>query len=103
LRFAALSLTASTAVLLAASPTAAPAQTQAQRPPGVVVAAAGDIAVCHAQGETYPFLQQLVPGSEARWADGFGVLKLVLEADRYEWEFVAVGGRRVDHGHGQCR
>jgi 3',5'-cyclic AMP phosphodiesterase CpdA len=54
-------------------------------------------------GETYPFLRQLVPGSEARWAGGFGLLKLVLEADRYEWEFVAVGGRRVDHGHGQCR
>jgi len=53
-------------------------------------------------GETYPFMRQLVPGSEKRWAEGFGVLKLVLEPDRYEWEFVAVGGRRVDHGHERC-
>jgi hypothetical protein len=53
--------------------------------------------------ELYPFARQLVPGSEVRWGDGFGVLKLVLGPGGYDWEFIAVGGRRIDRGHGQCR
>jgi hypothetical protein len=43
-------------------------------------------------------------GSQARLDREWGVLKLTLRADRYEWEFVtAVGGRRLDHGEDPCR
>ncbi|HVG44927.1 MAG TPA: metallophosphoesterase [Longimicrobium sp.] len=52
-------------------------------------------------GELYEFVGH-IPGSEAQYG-GFGVLKLVLDADGYGWEFIAAGGRRMDHGHGQCR
>jgi hypothetical protein len=32
----------------------------------------------------------------------FGVLKLTLASDRYQWEFIPVGGGRVDAGSGVC-
>lgn len=44
------------------------------------------------------------PGSQARLSGRWGVLKLTLRADRYEWEFVdATDGRARDHGEDPCR
>ena len=44
------------------------------------------------------------PGSEVRLDRTWGVLKLTLRADRYEWEFVsAADGRALDHGEDPCR
>jgi acid phosphatase type 7 len=44
------------------------------------------------------------PGSEVRFDGDWGVLKLTLRADRYEWEFVtATDGRALDHGEDPCR
>ncbi|HET7231415.1 MAG TPA: metallophosphoesterase [Longimicrobium sp.] len=43
-------------------------------------------------------------GSEARLDGTWGVLKLTLRADRYEWAFVtAASGRALDHGEDPCR
>jgi hypothetical protein len=44
------------------------------------------------------------PNSEARIADTFGVLKLTLHIDGYDWEFVPVSGGTPssDSGSGQC-
>ncbi len=43
------------------------------------------------------------PNSEARDATTFGVLRLVLRADGYDWRFVPVpGGRFTDAGSGSC-
>lgn len=43
-------------------------------------------------------------GSEVRYDGDWGVLKLTLRADRYEWEFVtATAGRALDHGEDPCR
>jgi hypothetical protein len=44
------------------------------------------------------------PHSEVRESDTFGVLRLALLADRYQWDFVPVaGGTFTDHGTGTCR
>jgi hypothetical protein len=43
------------------------------------------------------------PNSEARHHQGWGVLKLTLLGDGYDWEFVPVGGSRFrDFGHAGC-
>jgi hypothetical protein len=43
------------------------------------------------------------PHSEVRQADTFGVLKLVLHAQTYDWEFVPEDGKRfVDSGTDKC-
>jgi hypothetical protein len=43
-------------------------------------------------------------GSQARFDRDWGVLKLTLRADRYEWEFItATDGRSLDHGEEACR
>lgn len=43
-------------------------------------------------------------GSEVRFDGDWGVLKLTLRADRYEWEFItATDGRALDHGEDPCR
>ncbi len=43
-------------------------------------------------------------GSEVRLSGHWGVLKLTLRADRYEWEFVdAADGPSLDHGEEACR
>jgi 3',5'-cyclic AMP phosphodiesterase CpdA len=43
-------------------------------------------------------------GSQARFDRDWGVLKLTLRADRYEWAFVtATDGRALDHGEDACR
>jgi hypothetical protein len=50
------------------------------------------------------FLRQpatLHPNSEIR-ISSFGVLKLTLSSDRYQWEFVPVAGGATDAGSGVC-
>jgi hypothetical protein len=43
------------------------------------------------------------PNSEARNDDTFGVLKLVLHAKSYDWEFVPEAGKTFkDSGNGTC-
>jgi hypothetical protein len=43
------------------------------------------------------------PHSEVRQADTFGVLKLVLHAESYDWEFVPEDGKTfVDSGTEKC-
>jgi hypothetical protein len=45
-----------------------------------------------------------VPNSEVRDRSTYGVIKLTLHADRYEWEFVPVAGSSFrDSGSGSCR
>ena len=48
----------------------------------------------------YEFVTQ-APNSEAR-RRAFGVLKLTLDADRYEWQFIEVSGAVSDAGAGSC-
>ncbi len=43
------------------------------------------------------------PQSEIRYSEGFGVLKLTLHSDWYEWEFVPVAGTSfTDQGSARC-
>jgi hypothetical protein len=49
------------------------------------------------------FSQDIQPNSEARNTGLFGVLKLTLYSDRYDWEFIPVaGGDFSDSGSGEC-
>lgn len=49
-------------------------------------------------------LETILPNSEVRNNDTFGVLKLVLHDEWYAWEFVAEDGKRfLDTGSGACR
>ena len=41
------------------------------------------------------------PNSEVR-IRAFGVLKLTLDTDRYDWQFIQVGGQVTDSGSGTC-
>ena len=44
------------------------------------------------------------PGSVVRNSDTFGVLRLTLRPDGYDWEFLPVaGGRFTRRRHGRCR
>lgn len=50
----------------------------------------------------YPF-QNIKPNSEARQTGHFGVLKLTLHADSYDWEFIPVTGALFqDRGSDRC-
>jgi len=43
------------------------------------------------------------PNSEVRQADTFGVLKLTLHAESYDWEFVPESGKKfADSGTARC-
>ena len=42
------------------------------------------------------------PNSEFRDAENWGVLRLTLEPDAYQWDFIAVDGRVTDSGKGAC-
>jgi hypothetical protein len=43
------------------------------------------------------------PHSQSRNADTFGVLKLTLDPDSYEWKFIPVAGKSfTDSGSGDC-
>jgi hypothetical protein len=45
----------------------------------------------------------ILPGSQVRNANTYGVIKLTLYTDRYEWEFVPVeGGTFTDRGSQNC-
>lgn len=45
----------------------------------------------------------IVANSEARHADGFGVLKLALRSDGYDWQFIPEAGMTFsDSGSGSC-
>lgn len=51
----------------------------------------------------YPFVRA-APGSAYRLDRSWGVLRLTLRNDRYEWEFLNAGdGRSMDHGGEACR
>jgi calcineurin-like phosphoesterase family protein len=44
-----------------------------------------------------------IANQEASYSDGYGVLKLTLHSDRYEWEFITAGRSSFrDHGKGRC-
>ena len=50
----------------------------------------------------YPTVRR-APGSQVRDWQTFGVLRLTLAADRYDWRFVPVAGSRfTDTGSGRC-
>jgi hypothetical protein len=44
------------------------------------------------------------PNSEVRWNDSFGVLRLTLYPDGYDWRFHGTpGDPQVDQGSASCR
>ena len=54
-------------------------------------------------GRNYRSFGLPVPGSEVRIAKTFGVLKLTLRADSYDWEFVPEAGKTLtDQGTTAC-
>jgi alkaline phosphatase len=51
----------------------------------------------------YPFEKPALPETEVRWADGYGLLWLALDADGYAWEYLALGRSGfTDSGSGDC-
>ena len=50
----------------------------------------------------YRFFRR-APGSAFRLDQTWGVLRLTLRTDRYEWEFLSGDGRTLDHGGEACR
>jgi acid phosphatase type 7 len=53
--------------------------------------------------ELRPFRSAIEANSEVRNAHTFGVLKLTLHPDGYEWKFVAVAGKTfTDSGTSEC-
>jgi hypothetical protein len=53
--------------------------------------------------DLYPFRDVPVSGSEMRYNERFGVLRLTLRADGYAWAFIPVGGvAPIDSGDEQC-
>ncbi len=54
-------------------------------------------------GKSHYPIAQPIANSEARSDDTFGVLRLVLHAASYDWQFVAAaGGSFTDTGSGVC-
>ncbi len=54
-------------------------------------------------GRSFDALVEPKPNSEVRSDDAFGVLKLTLHPDAYDWEFLPVPGRTfTDSGKGTC-
>lgn len=52
---------------------------------------------------THGFGPTPAPNSEIRYRDDYGILKLTLHADRYEWRFISVAGATfTDSGSGSC-
>ena len=49
----------------------------------------------------YP-IRQVRQNSVIRRGNAFGVLVLTLHPDRYEWQFLGVGGRTLDSGSAPC-
>ena len=53
--------------------------------------------------DLYPFRDVPVAGSEVRYNERFGVLRLTLRDDGYAWAFIPVGGGApIDAGEEQC-
>ena len=51
----------------------------------------------------YPISAQIQPGSEVHQSDVFGVLKLTLHPDGYDWQFLPEAGKTFsDSGSAQC-
>jgi calcineurin-like phosphoesterase family protein len=75
-----------------------------QTPTGVADSARGirEFVVGTGGRELRPF-GTIVPHSEVRNNDTFGVLKLTLHSSSYEWEFIPQAGKNfTDSGSGQC-
>jgi acid phosphatase type 7 len=54
--------------------------------------------------ELRPFRTTIEANSEVRNANTFGVLKLTLHPNSYEWKFVAVAGKTfTDSGTSDCQ
>jgi hypothetical protein len=54
-------------------------------------------------GVSHYALNAILPNSEVRNTDTFGVLKMTLHASGYDWQFVPVSGRSfADRGSGAC-
>lgn len=53
--------------------------------------------------ELYPFQKRPRSGSEFRYNQRHGVLKLTLYTGSYRWQFLDTSGRVVDEGTDQCR
>jgi hypothetical protein len=54
-------------------------------------------------GRSHYSFGDIQPNSEVRNGDTYGVLKLTLKPDGYEWEFVPEAGKRfTDSGSGSC-
>jgi hypothetical protein len=55
-------------------------------------------------GASHYVFHTILPGSEARANDTFGVLKLTLLPDRYQWEFIPIDSTGFrDRGESACR
>jgi acid phosphatase type 7 len=52
--------------------------------------------------ELYGFSKTIQPNSERRYNDNFGVLKMTLHAESYDWQFIAIDGEVVDEGSATC-
>jgi acid phosphatase type 7 len=51
----------------------------------------------------YPPIRRIAGSERLNWTT-FGVLRLTLQPNRYDWRFIAVAGRRfTDAGSGRCR
>lgn len=51
----------------------------------------------------YPFGDEPAPNSEVRTNETYGLLKLALHEDRYDWEFVTpLGAAFSDSGSSNC-
>jgi hypothetical protein len=54
-------------------------------------------------GANHTSIEAVQPNSEVRNADTFGVLKLTLHPDRYDWQFIPVAGKTFsDSGTAIC-
>jgi hypothetical protein len=54
-------------------------------------------------GESHYQVGDILPNSQVRESNTFGVLKMTLRPTGYDWQFVPVGGRSfTDTGSGSC-
>jgi hypothetical protein len=75
-----------------------------QDPAGAADQAAGirEFVVGTGGAELRPFDEDLVANSEVRLAGHFGILRLVLYAESYDWSFIDTTGAILDSGAGAC-
>lgn len=53
-------------------------------------------------GRSHYKIKKLTPNSEKTLADDFGVLKLILRNNGYDWEFIGLDGQVLDNGFDHC-